>query len=299
MDDIKVKVIDVGSILNKTNLPVGGYSANPYVGCPHGCRYCYARTMRRSDRHTEPWGMYADVKHWRRITDLERYRGQRVVIGSVTDGYNPLEAEHKRTRSLLEQLERCGAKVLIVTKSDLVLRDIDILRRLDDPIVAFSVNTLDEGFREDMDRAVSIRRRLDALKVLDAAGIRTVCFISPIFPGITDVFAILEEVHGYCDQVWMENLNLRGPTKAEILDYINRKHPDLVPLYRHIYGAGDRGYWEDLDRKVSEYAEANGMPYVQNYLGDARSEPGHPTIVNYFYHEEVRGTENTGVRRRS
>ena len=76
------------------------------------------------------------------------------------------------------------------------------------------VNALDERFRTDMDNAVSIERRLNAMRQVHEAGIRTVCFVSPIFPGITDMKAIIEKVKGYADLIWLENLNLRGQTQG-------------------------------------------------------------------------------------
>ena len=86
-----------------------------------------------------------------------------------------------------------------------------------------------------MDNAVSIKRRLDAMKQIYDAGIRTVCFIAPVFPGITDFEAIFHQVRNQCDLIWLENLNLRGGFKKDIMDYICKKYPDLVPLYDAIY----------------------------------------------------------------
>lgn len=100
------------------------------------------------------------------------------------------------------------------------------------------LNTLDEGFRADMDNAVSIERRLTAMKVLHEEGIRTTCFISPIFPALTDVFAIIGRVKDQCQLVWLENLNLRGSYKAVILGYIQHKHSELTGLYEEIYSHG-------------------------------------------------------------
>ena len=102
---------------------------------------------------------------------------------------------------------------MICTKSDLVLRDLDLLKRFPKVTVSWSVNTLDERFRTDMDNAVSIERRLNAMRQVYEAGIRTVCFVSPIFPGITDMKAIIEKVKGYADLIWLENLNLRGSSR--------------------------------------------------------------------------------------
>ena len=157
-------------IMTKSNLPVGGYSVNPYVGCTHACKYCYASFMKRFTGHKEEWGTFLDVKHWPAIRNPKKYAGQRVVIGSVTDGYNPEEATFRRTRKLLEELKDSDAEILICTKSDLVLRDLDLLQQMKNVTVSWSVNTLDETFRADMDKAVSIERRIAAMrKVYEAA----------------------------------------------------------------------------------------------------------------------------------
>lgn len=78
---------------------VGGFSVNPYVGCPHACKYCYASFMKRFTGHTESWGTFLYVKHWKPIDNPHKYDGQRIVIGSVTDGYHPYEEEFCRTRN--------------------------------------------------------------------------------------------------------------------------------------------------------------------------------------------------------
>ena len=286
--EIKVGFVQTKSIMTKSNAPLGGYSVNPYVGCPHACKYCYASFMKRFTGHTEDWGTFMDVKEWPAITNPQKYAGQKVIVGTVTDGYNPLEEKFGKTRLLLEQLKDSGADILICTKSDLVLRDLDLIASFPDARVGFSINTLDESFREDMDRAVSIERRLDAMKRVHDAGIRTTCFISPIFPGITDVPAIIGRVRDRCNLIWLENLNLRGSYKAVILDYIRDRHPELVSLYEEIYERKCRRYWERLDREMREYAETNGLEYVRN--DDSMKKPfdAPPMIVNFFYHEEIK-----------
>ncbi|MER2149723.1 MAG: radical SAM protein, partial [Ruminococcus sp.] len=187
MDGILIGEVETKNIMTKSSLPVGGYSVNPYVGCTHACKYCYASFMKRFTGHTEDWGTFLDVKYWQTIKNPEKYASQRVVIGSVTDGYNPQEEKFGNTRKLLEQLRGSGADILITTKSDLVLRDIDLLKELGQVTVSWSINTLDEDFKNDMDQAVSIERRIAAMKQVYDAGIRTVCFVSPVFPGITDI----------------------------------------------------------------------------------------------------------------
>ena len=295
-DELKIKHVKAKSILTKNNTPLGGYSVNPYVGCTHGCKYCYASFMKRLTGHFEDWGTFLDVKDWDKIGNPKWFKGRPVLVGSVTDGYNPQDAEYKRTRRFLEEMVDSGAKLTIITKSDLVVRDIDLLTQMDDVTVAWSVNTLDEKFRRDMDNAVSIERRLSAMKEVYNAGIRTVCFISPVFPGITRIEDIFERVRYQCDMLWLENLNLRGDYKSRIMNYINESYPELLPLYQSIYYQHDRAFFIELERLVKEYAEENGCRFVDNKIDVDRAVNGYPVFIDYFYHEEVRGTGNTGVR---
>ena len=288
MADPVIREIKVRNILTKSALPVCDYSVNPYVGCTHACRYCYASFMKRFTGHTEPWGAFLDVKYWGKIPHPEKYDGKELFIGSVTDPYLPQEEKFCRTRTLLEELQASGVKLSIATKSDLVLRDLDLIKTFKDARVSWSVNTLDEDFRKDMDNAASIERRLDAMKIFHDAGVRTTCFISPIFPGITDVKAIIERVKGQCNLIWLENLNLRGSFKGSILDYIREKHPELTGLYEEIYIKGELGYWQSLDREVKAYAAENGLDYVTNNDSMKRPFEAPPVIVNFFYHEKIR-----------
>ena len=297
--DLLIRDVETKNIMTKSNLPVGGYSVNPYVGCTHGCKYCYASFMKRFTGHTEPWGTFLDIKHWPTIKNPKKYKDQRVVIGSVTDGYLPQEKQVRNTRRILEQLKSSGAEILICTKSDLVLRDIDLLKEMGKVTVSWSINTLDEKFQADMDQAASISHRLEAMKQVYEAGIRTVCFISPVFPGITDFEKIFERVKDQCDLVRLENLNLRGGFKQEILDYIQKCYPHLIPLYDEIYRKGDRSYFRSLENQAAQMAQKYDCPFVDNELPYGRAEPGHPVIVDYFYHEEVRGSENTGRRKKN
>ena len=285
---VTIHEINVKSILTKSNLPVCDYSANPYVGCTHACKYCYASFMKRFANHTEPWGEFLDVKYWPVIADSHRYDGKELFIGSVTDPYNPQEEEYRRTRSLLEQLKGSGMKITIQTTSDLVLCDLDLIKSFPDARVGFSINTLDENFKADMDSAVSIERRIKAMKQVHDAGVRTTCFISPIFPGITDITVIIDRVKELCNLVWLENLNLRGSYKGVIMDYIRKQHPGLMPLYEHIYSKGRRDYWKRLDADVRAYAAANCLEYVRDDDNIHRPFLAPPVIVNFFYHEEIK-----------
>ena len=283
-----VKEIQVNGIITKSNLPACEYSVNPYVGCEHACKYCYACFMKRFTGHGENWGEFIDVKYWQPIKNPKKYGGRELFIGSVTDPYQPAEEKYKRTRALLEELQGSGALLSVATKSDLILRDLDLIKTFPNARVAWSVNTLDERFKNDMDKGVSIERRLAAMKAFHDAGIRTTCFISPIFPEITDVKAIVKRVKSYCNLIWLENLNLRGAFKPAVMQYIKNGYPELLPLYNDIYVKGSESYWQALDAELQAFAAEQGLEYRINDDTFTRPFDEPPVMVNYFYHSKIK-----------
>ena len=268
---ITEKHIEVKDYLTKSNLPANDYVINPYIGCPHACKYCYACFMKRFTGHNnEPWGSFIDIKHCDKPINAKLITGRTVFLSSVTDCYNQLEENHGITRKILEQLVFIDCELGISTKSKLILRDIDLLKQCKNLKVSMSINTLDENFKNDMDNASSIADRLSTLNELHSAGIHTVLFMSPIFPEITDFKAIIEKTHSYIDEYWFENLNLRGGYKQTILAYIDEKYPQLSPLYENIFIKKGKEYWVGLAAEIDDYCNANNVSYI-----------------NYFYHNEL------------
>ena len=264
------KEIEVKDYLTKSNLPASDYVINPYVGCPHGCKYCYASFMKRFTGHAEDWGTFIDIKRCSKPISKKRLEGKTVFLASVTDCYNPYEEKYCITQSILKQLLDVACTVSISTKSELILRDIELLKQFKDVSVAMSVNTLDESFRRDMDNASSIEARLNALKVLHENGIHTVLFMSPIFPEITDYKGIIEKSRQFIDEYWFENLNLRGDYKVKILKYVNEKYPQFIDLYKQIFVTGKKEYWDKLAEEIEAYCAAHSIKHT-----------------NFFYHEKL------------
>lgn len=283
-----IKEIQVKNILTKSNLPIAGYSINPYIGCSHACKYCYAAFMKRFTKHDEPWGSFVDVKYWEPIKNPQKYAGKTMIIGSVTDGYLPQEAIYKRTRTFLQEMQGSNINLIITTKSDLVVRDLDLIKTYPNPLIAWSIDSLDENFKKEMDHAPSIQRRIEALKTCHKAGIRTSCFISPIFPGITDVEGIIDKIAPYCQYIWLENLNLRGGFKKDILDYIKNNYPKLEELYQEIYNKNNLTYWEKLSQEIEEYTKQKGYSYVIDKEPFLDKIYALPIIINYFYHTQIK-----------
>lgn len=288
MDSLIVNSKHVANIINKTNLPVADLAANPYLGCTHACKYCYASFMKRFSNHQEPWGEFLDVKFWKETADFKKYAGKELFLGSVCDPYLPQEKEFERTRALLLQLQDVPIKLRIATKSDLILRDLELLKKFSDVQIAWSINTLDPLFQRSMDRAVSIERRFKSMEIFFQEGFVTTCFISPIFPKITQVQEIILKAQDFCHFVYLENLNLRGDFKWRILDFIAHNYPSLMPLYEAIYINGDLSFWQDLDFKLQEFAKSLGLTYVINERKPQVPQGRRPLLINYFYHEKIK-----------
>ena len=267
---MKIKHLTVPTYLSPSKLPNSDYVINPYIGCSHGCKYCYACFMKKFTGHTEPWGAFIDIKHCDQKINPKKIAGKNIFLSSVTDCYNHFEEEHQITRSILEQLIPTTCHLSICTKSKLILRDLDLLKQMSDLTVAMSVNTLDENFKNDMDNASSIADRLTTLKTLHQNGLKTVLFMSPIFPYITDFKAIVEVSKNFIDEYWFENLNLRGPYKKTILDYIKTNYPQHYPAYLTIYLHNDLSYWQSLSQEIEIYCTQNNIKYS-----------------NFFYHEQL------------
>ncbi|MBU3964231.1 radical SAM protein [Patescibacteria group bacterium] len=194
------------TILSKSK--IFPYVINPYVGCEHSCSYCYARFMKRFTGYKEPWGQFVDVKI--NAPDLlrsevGRKKQDKVWISGVCDPYQPIEEKYKLTRQCLEILACAGWPVVIQTKSLLVLRDMDILKKGKNFEVGFSIATADDSVRRIFEpQAPPIKDRIRALDKLHSAGIRTYVMIAPILPGTV---GLPEMLAGKVDYAIIDRMN--------------------------------------------------------------------------------------------
>jgi radical SAM domain protein len=258
---MKVKEIKVSNYLSKSNLPGFDFVINPYIGCSHACLYCYASFMKRITNHSENWGSFIDIKLTDKELDLKKIQNKNIFMSSVTDCYLPLEKDYLITRNILEELERVSCNLTISTKSSLILRDLDILKRFKNLTICISINTVDEGFKNDMDKASSIKERINTLKVLHENNIHTVAFVSPIFPYITNIEDIVKATKYYVDEYWFENLKLRGEYKKDILNYIKNNYKELYSKYVDIYFNLNMTYWKDLRIDIKNICNKYNLKY--------------------------------------
>ncbi|MBE0519259.1 MAG: radical SAM protein [Thermoplasmata archaeon] len=198
---LTVKLVKCKNAVSPSKLPGLDWAVNPYRGCEHGCAYCYVQDVTRFSLGS-PWGETVEVKA-NFAKQLKKELGKRVSgvygIGTVTDPYQPAEARYELTRNCLQILKRFGASISILTKSDLVLRDLDILSSWTDAEVGMSLACVDEGLSSILEpRAPAPIRRLGALSRLVDAGIDTYLMAAPIVPGLSDSEKM---IHQLVDQV--------------------------------------------------------------------------------------------------
>lgn len=203
---MQIKEVKAKSILSTSQ--VSDYSMNPYVGCQHACVYCYAKFMKRFTGHAEPWGAFVDVKvnaaELLAKEVMKKKRG-RVWISGVCDPYQPLERKYRLTRRCLAVLVENGWPITVQTKSPLVLRDLDILKRAADVEVGFTITTADERMRKIFEPgAPPTAKRIEALHTLHAEGIKTFVMIAPVLPGAEKLPDLLKDS---ADHVLVDRLN--------------------------------------------------------------------------------------------
>jgi DNA repair photolyase len=260
-----VREIVAKSILTKSNIPGVDFCVNPYVGCGHACRYCYARFMKRFTGHDEPWGEFVDVKVnavellRKRLASMRNKEG-RVLVGSVTDAYQPLERKYELTRGILRELAASPFDVTVLTKSDLVTRDADVLAECERCEVEFCITGVDGEVAAALEPgAAPPGRRIAALRKLHEAGVATRVFVSPILPGLTDLRAIFEAVAGSVDGISAETLNV-GAADRPRLAAAFEKLPGGVALFQKFWkNARSPAYWDDAEREFRALAREFGV----------------------------------------
>jgi len=217
---IKIFKIKAKSIFTRTKIPGAKWVINQYVGCAHSCLYCYAKFMCQwKPESYGKWGSWVEVKINAPELVKEKYVDGWVYMSSVSDPYQPIEKELKLTRKVLENLDK-RIKLSILTKSDLVLRDIDVFKKFKNIEVGLTINSFDGALKKIFEPfSPPNEKRIKALKILKDNKITTYTFISPIIPGLIDLKEIIKKTKNFSDFYWLEfiNLKLAGEEFVEVL----------------------------------------------------------------------------------
>ncbi|MCJ7517740.1 MAG: radical SAM protein [Methanomassiliicoccales archaeon] len=184
---INTREVSCHTALSSSRLPGLAYALNPYEGCEHGCIYCYAPYVLKASPSL--WGKWVNARMNIPVLlrkELKTKTGM-IGIGTVTDPYQPVERIFSLTRKCLTEIIRKDAPTSILTKSDLVIRDVSLLSKLSRVEIGITVTTLDDRIAAKFEpQATAPSRRLEALRELNNAGIETYSMVGPIIPMVTD-----------------------------------------------------------------------------------------------------------------
>ncbi|MDP4196060.1 MAG: radical SAM protein [Bacteroidota bacterium] len=239
-----IREINAKSILSASKIYT--YVINPYVGCQFGCKYCYARYMKKFTGHFEPWGEFVDIKvnaEELLQKEIKKKKKDRVWISGVCDPYQPLEAKYKLTRKCLKILANNNWPVVIQTRSKLVLRDIDIIKEIKNCDAGMSITTADDEIRKLFEpRATPISDRVNTLKTLHDSGIRTYAMIAPILPGAENLIEMLD---GKVDYIYVDRMNY---------DYAN-----MIYRKNKLENFLADGYFDAVSQDIADKAQKKGI----------------------------------------
>uniref|UniRef100_A0A7C3MBY6 Radical SAM protein n=1 Tax=Archaeoglobus fulgidus TaxID=2234 RepID=A0A7C3MBY6_ARCFL len=251
-----VRVIrrSVRRAISRSNLPKVDFTVNPYTGCMHGCIYCYARSYCQKDVG-ENWGSVVVVKE--NIPEilgreLRRRPSGRIVLSTMTDPYQPLEKKEELTRRVLEILLKNGCEVGIQTKSDLVLRDLDLLvKNLNLVDVGFTITTLNKELARKIEPlAPSPKRRIGSLEKLSEEGIRTWVFMGPVIPDADE--REIEEI-----------VEIAAKTSSSLYyDKFRVKEFMKSGFVRDLAEKASKTDWKEVSRKINEICEKYGVKAI-------------------------------------
>ncbi len=253
MAGAEVQEIYCKTLLNRVDVPNFPFkwTLNPYRGCRHACRYCYARPTH------EFWGMDAGREFEQRVfakvnapevlraeLRLPRWIGESIAIGTASDPYEPAEAQYQLTRRIIQVLAEFHNPASITTKGVLVRRDVDVLLEMAEHAevqVNFSVGSIDERlWKETEPGAPSPAARLEAMQSLVESGITAGVMMAPLLPGISDgpesIDAVAAAAAAHNAQYLAGNLLFLKPGSKEwFMPMLRETHPRLVPAYAKLY----------------------------------------------------------------
>jgi DNA repair photolyase len=269
------------------------WTINPYRGCSHACAYCFAR----------PTHTYLDFNAGRdfereivvKVNAPERLRvelakpswkHEHIALGTNTDPYQWVEGRYKLTRGIWEAMLEARNPCSVLTKSPLLLRDLDLMRQLvarTDFTAALSVPTLDErAWRATEPHTPNPRARLEAVAELNRAGIPTGVLIAPLMPGVNDSPAQVEKIVELATEAGATYvapiaLHLRGEVRQLFFEWLEEHRPDLITRYRELYRNGAYAPQHERKRLAQLVAGTEREPFqTGRMVREAPPEPLSP-----------------------
>ena len=251
---VKISECTPRTILSPCGLKNIDYQVDPYIGCEHYCYYCYALLQAETDWSKEIL-IHNNIVN-QLSEEIDKISPQTIYMGYHTDPYQPCESEFRQTNRVLKLFLEKGFSASILTKSDLVIRDIDILNEMKDAAVSVSVAFNDNRTRRKFEaNTINTEERIEALRQLKAVGVRTGALVCPVIPYITDAFQLVDTLAPHTDNIWIYGLNINdrfGQNWMNIHEILSNQFPDLVEKIEPVIFSKDHIYWKQLREGLEE-----------------------------------------------
>jgi DNA repair photolyase len=251
---MNIKPCDNRPVLNPCTLKGRNYQVDPYIGCEHYCYYCYALNQAETDWSKEVF-IHKDIAS-QLESELAGIPPQTIYMGWETDPYQPCEAEYRQTNQVLELLLEKGFSASILTKSDLVLRDTNLLQQMNEATVSTSVAFNDNEVRRLFEsNTIDTEARINALRKLKFAGLKTSALLCPVIPYITDVISLINMLAPHTDKIWIYGLSILNQTDQNWLNVekiLESHFPDLRKQIETVVFTKGHSYWKNLRHNLLE-----------------------------------------------
>lgn len=249
---MKVTACSDRPILTECSLKDINYQIDPYVGCQHYCYYCYALEECETD-WTKEIRIHREIIP-RLDKELDKIAPQKIYLGYKTDPYQPVEKDWQQTGKVLELFLEKGFSASILTKSDLVVRDLDILKDMSEASVSVSVAFNDNDVRcQFEDNTIDTEKRIDALRELRSAGIKTNALICPVIPYLTDVEPLIDLLESCTDKIWIYGISMQDRSNRSwmnVQNILNNHYSNLKDEIETLIFDRDHPFWLTLRNKL-------------------------------------------------
>lgn len=262
--DLHIQEYHTEKVLSPTAITIADYVINPYRGCAMGCQYCYAK--RNKNTVQKLWGEFLDVKInasalLRR--EIEGKSIERVLLGSITEVYQNKEKDYRITRQIMEILNEAGIAATVLTRSPLIVRDLDLWSANPKHKVCFTVTPLADEHLRSFEYQSSLRAaRIKAIKELRGAGVDVYAYVAPLLPGLVDTQEIFESLSSVVTHLDCEVFNGATMDIRTVVQIYQQHFPKAFELFKNVYATEEnyRAYWQDYQERLS--SQAHDLGYI-------------------------------------
>jgi len=254
----KSQIISAQKALSLTGITIADYVINPYRGCTFGCFYCYAKRNKGVLKRDEKWGQFVDIK--KNLPELlekelQTINPKRVLLGSITECYQEAEKEFGLTRKVLEILKNKKIPITILTKSDLILRDADILSQQKENQVCFTISPLDDlALRCFETRSPFNNKRIEAIKGLKDFGVDVYAHVGPLMPGLFDIQKVVSQLRPLGVRIDFEIFNYLTMDGGLVKSIYEHNFPCKYKEFCDMYSSQSyyEKYWEEVCNSIEK-----------------------------------------------